>query len=1198
MESMELEGIIIYADYAVRKGRGMIRLTFKSKDNIYYLADTKFLPYFYLIPSNLDLDPKSLLDITTLSETNEEAKANAVERTSLIVAGKEMFAFKIILDNPRFVPRLSKLFEEFGTVYEKDIVFWKRYLIDKKLSPLAPVKVSFHAEEDIFVIDSIENFNGTSEKLTCICFDIETYNPLGAPRDDKDAILMISYTDGTEYKVLTTKKINRDFVVAYDTEKEMLQGFVDVVKRIDPDILSGYNSSNFDIPYLMKRSARAKVTFDIGRYNGEEPKSEHHGLVEAVRIPGRINLDIYNVARFVSIVGASEKVIKVNSFKLFEVYRAITGKEKKMVEKGEIWQLWDKEGADLEELTDYSLADSLSLKELYDFFLPLEVEVARVAGTLLGEAAVSTTSQLVEFMLMRYAYTNHQMIPNKPEKDEIDNRTANPYEGAYVKMPDPGIYDKMAVFDFRGLYPSIIIAHNIDPSTMCDDCTDYYESPTGTRFRKDRVGIMPLVLRLLIDERSEVKKAFKKDPDNKGLAARQTALKILANAFYGYLGYPRSRWYSRQCASSVTSYARFFITKTIDEAENAGFKVLYGDSIGKDSLVRIKFDENNECHDQKIEELFLKKDKVGEMGKEYHFPKKTSIETIDEEGRVVFRKVNYVMRHKTQKKMYRVWFTNVQYIDVTEDHSLIGYGNLSKFPNKDVMDRLIEIKPTELRKRVYSLVTKKVSARGKIENRGYDKKLYELMGFFIGDGSFYFGHYKGKRTKRYYLGIAAGDDEEEIYRGLLLPLKKKGIIKHILNKGRGDFAINGLPLVRLFEREVLQEDKKAIPEFMFRESKENISSFLSGLFSSDGTVMVRNKKPIIRYTTIDKGLAEQIKKLLWEYGVSSSIFKENNQNKYDGKETGTYSYHVVIKSKDVFIRDIGFIVKRKNRIISTYKETSLQKRKIIKMDFDISSAKRIETIHYDDYVYDIEVSGVHRFFADGVLVHNTDSIFLIMGDKTKDDVNIFLKGVNKSLPNTMELELEDFYTRGVFVGKRGGEGGAKKKYALMSESGRIKIRGFELVRRDWAKIARDTQLAVLEAILKEGSKEKAVNIVKDVVERLQSGTVELKDLVMNTQLRKGIGSYDIKSPELTAAKKALEQGVKKKSELEGTTIGYIITKHGSSISEKAEIWETAKDYDPDYYIDHQIIPATLKILKELGYNADELKMKGSQKKLG
>ena len=183
----------------------------------------------------------------------------------------------------------------------------------------------------------------------------------------------------------------------------------------------------------------------------------------------------------------------------------------------------------------------------------------------------------------------------------------------------------------------------------------------------------------------------------------------------------------------------------------------------------------------------------------------------------------------------------------------------------------------------------------------------------------------------------------------------------------------------------------------------------------------------------------------------------------------------------------------------------------------------------------------------------------------------------------MELELEDFYTSGVFVGKRGGtDAGAKKKYALLSESGRIKIRGFELVRRDWSPVSRNTQKLVLENILHAGTKESAIAIVKDVVKKLRDGKTDIKELVIQTQLRKKIDSYDNKSPELAAVKKAIARGQKVKKEMEGSTISYVVTKTGSTISDKAELEEFAKDYDADYYINHQVIPATLKILKELG----------------
>jgi len=793
---MELEGIILDIDYIILGERGIIRFALKTNEKVYELIDKNFYPYFYLIPIN-DRISKEMLSSFEIPE----AKVRQVEEKRAYLLGKEVRVFQIFTDNPRNIPALSEAMSEFGERYEHDIVFWKRYIIDKDISPLKGVKVSAHEEDGRLVVDNIESASLNEIALSHISFDIETYNPKGVPRPEKDPVIMISYTNGSDSKVLTTKKVEKDFVLIFENEKALIQGFSNIISELDPDIIAGYNSSNFDLPYLLARSKATKANFSIGRLSGDV-KKEHHGLIEAVHIPGRVNLDIYNVAKFVSVVGAAEKLIKVNNFKLDEIYTAVTGKKKKMVERRDIWRFWDSN--ELDELAEYSLGDSLVLDELYNFFIPLELEVAKVSGTTLGEAAISTTGQLVEWLLMREAHKNNQIIPNKPSDEEIERRLANPVEGAYVKTPEAGIYKNIAVLDFRGLYPSIIVAHNIDPSTICDDCTDYYESPIGVRFRKEPIGIAPKLLKSLIEERIEVKKAYKKDPDNKALGARNMALKILANSFYGYLGYARSRWYSRECAGSVTAYGRQYIMSVINEAEKSGFKSIYTD---------------------------------------------------------------------------------------------------------------------------------------------------------------------------------------------------------------------------------------------------------------------------------------------------------------------------------------------------------------------------------------------------------TDSVFLLLEGKSKDDVFAFLKKINSMLPSGMELELEDFYTSGVFVGKRSGDIGAKKKYALLSENGRIKIRGFELVRRDWAEIARDTQRKVLELILKGGSKEKVIETIREVIEKLRSGNVPIKELVIHTQLRKSIRSYDVTSPELAAAKKAIERGQKKVDELEGTTIGYVITKHGNTISEKAELEEFANDYDPDYYIEHQVIPATLKILKELGYSADELNGKGVQKRL-
>ncbi|HQT45335.1 MAG TPA: DNA polymerase domain-containing protein, partial [Candidatus Micrarchaeota archaeon] len=226
-----------------------------------------------------------------------------------------------------------------------------------------------------------------------------------------------------------------------------------------------------------------------------------------------------------------------------------------------------------------------------------------------------------------------------------------------------------------------------------------------------------------------------------------------------------------------------------------------------------------------------------------------------------------------------------------------------------------------------------------------------------------------------------------------------------------------------------------------------------------------------------------------------------------------------------------------------------------------------------------------------VLYADTDSVFMLLGGRKHEVAMAFMQKVNSELPERMELELEAFYPRGLFVTKKAGDSGAKKKYALIDEKGRMKIRGFELVRRDWSKVAKETQSNVLNAILRDGSKEKAVAIVKDTVDRLRSGAVPLDELVVFTKLNKDPDKYLVTSPELSAARKARLAGIQIDSD---SLIGYVITKSGSTVSEKAQVVELAKDYDPNYYIDHQILPSVLKILRELGVSEDDLKFKGKQ----
>ena len=190
----------------------------------------------------------------------------------------------------------------------------------------------------------------------------------------------------------------------------------------------------------------------------------------------------------------------------------------------------------------------------------------------------------------------------------------------------------------------------------------------------------------------------------------------------------------------------------------------------------------------------------------------------------------------------------------------------------------------------------------------------------------------------------------------------------------------------------------------------------------------------------------------------------------------------------------------------------------------------------------------------------------------------FLEFINHDLPEGMELEYEGFYKRGFFV--------TKKRYALI-ENEKIVAKGLELVRRDWAPIAKDTQQNILMAILKDGSPEKAREIIKKVIKEIKSGEVAMNDMVIHTQITKKLSDYKQIGPHVVAAQRSIDKGRKIER---GSIIRHVIVKGKSPISKRAfPIEDTEKmEYDPDYYLKNQVLPAVSRIMDSLGYSSEEL----------
>ncbi len=233
-----------------------------------------------------------------------------------------------------------------------------------------------------------------------------------------------------------------------------------------------------------------------------------------------------------------------------------------------------------------------------------------------------------------------------------------------------------------------------------------------------------------------------------------------------------------------------------------------------------------------------------------------------------------------------------------------------------------------------------------------------------------------------------------------------------------------------------------------------------------------------------------------------------------------------------------------------------------------------------------------------VIYSDTDSIAFLLNKKTKEETKQFLKQLNSQLPGIMELELEDFYKRGIWVTKRTGEIGAKKKYALIDEKGKLKIRGFETVRRDWCSLARQVQNRVIRLILEEGNEKSALEYVKEIIKKVKQREIDKKEITIRTQLKKPLSEYRAISPHVIAARKMKEKGLPIDP---GSLIGYYIAETREKkklVRESVKLPEEKGEYNIKYYLGHQILPAVENIFQIFNINVREIMDGRKQTKLG
>ncbi len=223
-----------------------------------------------------------------------------------------------------------------------------------------------------------------------------------------------------------------------------------------------------------------------------------------------------------------------------------------------------------------------------------------------------------------------------------------------------------------------------------------------------------------------------------------------------------------------------------------------------------------------------------------------------------------------------------------------------------------------------------------------------------------------------------------------------------------------------------------------------------------------------------------------------------------------------------------------------------------------------------------------------VVYGDTDSIAFVQNEKSKTEIKELLKKLNDELPGVMELELEGFFKRGLWVAKRTGKIGAKKKYALLDEENKLKIRGFETVRRDWCNLARKVQNKIIKLILEDGNEKRALEYVKKIIKEIKNREIPLEDLIIRTQLKKSMSEYLSVSPHVVAAKRMKELNIPIS---EGGLVSYYLGETDSKsklVRDKVKLPEEKGKYDIEYYLNKQLLPAVENIFEIFNINIKEI----------
>jgi len=751
---IEIKFIPIDYDYFDFEGRNYARIIGRDDKGKRICIIDSVQPFLYAIlkPGVNEKKIKELQEKIGKLSIKLPSRTTKVEKTLLEdknFLGKQVKAIKIFITNYKDAHPIADLldYEEIEARREYDLSFITKYIIERKLIPLSWYKISGelltqelgiqNLDVDLAIkVEKIEKIPDLPFKPKILAFDIEADEfEIG-----KGEILMISLCSDNFKKVLTWKHCTKqDFVECFKNEEEMLEKFLDYVKKISPDILVGYFSDGFDLPYLRARAEKLGIKLALGLDNSQPTFAR--GRIPSGKIFGIIHIDLF---RFIETVYS--QYLQSETLGLNEVALELLGESKKEFDHKHSSKM---EKEEWKEYFEYNLQDSLLTWKLAEKFLPDMLEFPQIIQEPLFDITRDSMSQLVESYIIHHLQEYNEVAEKRPLHDEIGERMGREkYTGAFVFQPQAALYENLAIFDFTSMYSSVIVTYNLSKTTFLEkkEPGSLEVDLEGEKvYFSKKPGFFPLLLKGIIELRKKYKQELKENP-NPITKARSNAFKLIANAAYGYQGFFGARYYCVEAAASTAALARKSILDIIEKIKKQGYNVIYSDTDSIAFLLGNKtktqtLDFLKKLNSQlpgimelELEDFFKRGLWVTKRTGEFGAKKKYAL--ITEQGKVKIRGFETVRRD---------WCQLARDLQNQVLQKILGEGNekqallILKKTIKDLKDRTINKEDilirTQLKKLLseYKAITPHVIAAQKMKELGMPIDIGMLVSFFIAE---------------------------------------------------------------------------------------------------------------------------------------------------------------------------------------------------------------------------------------------------------------------------------------------------------------------------------------------------------------------------------------------------------------------------------------------------------------------------------